>query len=84
MRKSLPPVVSVSGSFNMHSPGYANNTDSFGNDDIYHHDIKMVITQNNKIHSAIVDDRWDEISQKFLTDDPKSEFKKSCSYWTYY
>ena len=75
VRKSIPPVVTVSGVFNLHSPGYANNTDSFGDNETYYHEIKMVITQNNKVHSAIVDNIWDEISQKFLTDDPMSEFK---------
>lgn len=77
MRESLPPVVSVRGSFNLHSPGYANNTDSFGNNETYHHEIEMVITQNNKIHSAIVDDKWDEITQKFLTNNPMTEFQNT-------
>ena len=77
MRESLPPVVSVIGSFNLHSPGYANNTHSFGNNETYHHEIEMVITQNNKVHSAIVDDTWDEIGQKFLTDNSMSEFQNT-------
>jgi hypothetical protein len=77
MRESLPPVVSVRGSFNLHSSGYANNTDSFGNNDTYHHEIEMVITQNNKIHSAIVDDTWDEIGQKFLANNPMTKFQNT-------
>lgn len=77
VRESLPPVVLVRGSFNLHSSGYANNTETFGNNDTYHHEIEMVITQNNKIHSAIVDDTWDEIGQKFLTGDPLTKFQNT-------
>jgi len=77
MRESLPPVVSVRGSFNLHSPGYANNTHVFGNNETYHHEIEMIITQNNKIHSAIIDDTWDEIGQRFLTDNPMAKFQNT-------
>gem|GEM_PF-6751770 len=79
MRESIPPVVSISGAFNMYSSGYANNTDSFGNNETYYHEIEMVVTQNNKVHSAIVDGVWDEITQEFLTHDPMSEFKNNVS-----
>lgn len=65
-RKSIPPVVTIQGSFLSSNPGYGERTGQEFPDELKIHkkEITLEIAQVNKIHSAIIDDTWDEINQK--------------------
>ena len=65
-RKSIPPVVTIQGSFETNQAGYGDRTgQEFSNENQPHKkEIILEVAQVNKIHSAIIDDFWDEINQE--------------------
>ena len=73
IRKSIPPVITIQGQFQSVFPGYGDRTGvDLPKERIYDHDLEIVVTQNNQIHTAVIDDEWNEIIQQ-RTDQPKPE-----------
>lgn len=77
VRKSIPAVVTITGEFQTLYPGYGNRLgQEFPHEEKpITHKIKMVIAQNNMVHSAIVDDAWNVFTQD--TSKPQPEIHSS-------
>lgn len=65
VRKTIPPVVTIDGAFQTKHSGYGDRTGhDFPHEETTHeHTVSMTVVQINKIHSAIIDDEWNEIKQ---------------------
>lgn len=65
VRKSIPAVVTITGEFETEHSGYGNRAgqELTGEGLPVPHDVKMTIVQNNVVHSAILDDSWNMITQ---------------------
>lgn len=67
VRKSIPPVLTINGTFETYpidTDQYLENTES---DDMVN--VSLQVAQINKIHSAIINDTWNEIAQKNIKND---------------
>jgi len=72
VRKTIPPIVTVDGSFVFSNASEIPRSGSFSSVLETHEDrtITMQATNINKIHSAIIDGVWDEIGQDFVENIP--------------
>ena len=73
IRKSIPPVITINGTFTSTHPGYGDRTDNKHEkiNDHTVHKVHIVVSQVNKIHLATLDGIWDEIKQKSINGSPK-------------
>ena len=75
VRKSIPPIVTINGTF------VVSHTTQIPRDGPFASvleipeikNVTMQVTQINKVHSAIIDDEWDEINQDFINNIPRSD-----------
>ncbi len=72
VRKSIPPIVTIDGSFVFSNATEIPRSGPFSSVLETHEDrtITMQVTNINKIHSAIIDGVWDEIGQDFVKNIP--------------
>jgi len=65
VRESLPPFVSITATFSSENEGYGDRTDQILSDSITNHTMIIGVGRGTEIRSAIIDDVWDELNQKW-------------------
>ena len=65
VRESLPPLVSITATFSSENEGYGDRTDQILTDSITNHTMIIGVGGGTEIRSAIIDDVWDELNQKW-------------------
>ncbi len=65
VRESLPPLVSITATFSSENEGYGDRTDQILTDSITNHTVIIGVGGGTEIRSAIIDDVWDELNQKW-------------------
>lgn len=76
VRKSIPPIVTLDGSF-----VFSNVTDLNNDGELFagvietieNKNLTLQITNINKIHSAVIDDKWDAIKQDYVENVPRDQ-----------
>ena len=70
VRKSIPPVITINGTFTSTHLGYGDRTGNKHEKINEHtvHKVHIIVSQVNKIHLATLDGIWDEIKQKSVND----------------
>jgi hypothetical protein len=71
VRRSIPPIVTIKGKFQASYSGYGNTAGLEIPAEKTFHDIIIEVAQINKIHSAVLDETWDEIRQDYVANQSK-------------